>query len=204
MLRHELSFCFKGDRDYVHGPDIYNAVVAWASAAFSAPVGAVDLIMHLLISRNATLVQLQDGERAPADPGPAAILRMDVEGVRQTFFLVENERTVTCRHPYDEESIVAGSTVDRHARSLTFRNETAYSTAQVLVALNKRLVQSLVPGAGKWYVTRFVVPRPLPPVTDCDVRLELTAVMGERLTRTALYVAGEWAGEMYFARAAAT
>ena len=63
-------------------------------------------------------------------------------------------------------------------------------------------MQHVVQGPGKWYFTRLVLQRPLPSVADAAIALQVTAVMGARMTRTALQVNGQSIGEMYFTKVA--
>ncbi len=204
MHERDFAFCFKASRDYVHGTDMYNLMAPWLQEAMGVPlqqpIKEIDLAIHKIVRHGLTgSIQPVD---APAPPATAVAIRFVVAGVRHKAHFVENASAVDCRYDYDEDAIAVGAAIDAAARTLNIRNVSAYSPIEVLVALNKQLVLRTMEGPGKWYFTRLVIPRPLPAVADADITLQITAVMGTRMTRTALTVNGTSAGEMYFSKVA--
>ena len=181
MAERDFTFCFKGSRDYVHGTDMYNAMMPWLQETCAPHIEQIDLAIHQIVRHG--LTGTLHAVDAPLEGSPAVVLRFAAEGTRYKATFVENTTPVDCRYAYDEDAIAVGA-------------------IEVLVALNKQLVQHVVQGPGKWYFTRLVLQRPLPSVADAAIALQVTAVMGARMTRTALQVNGQSIGEMYFTKVA--
>ena len=200
MAERDFTFCFKGSRDYVHGTDMYNAMMPWLQETCAPHIEQIDLAIHQIVRHG--LTGTLHAVDAPLEGSPAVVLRFTAEGTRYKATFVENTTPVDCSYAYDEDAIAVGAAIDVPTRTLHIRNASAYSAIEVLVALNKQLVQHVVQGPGKWYFTRLVLQRPLPSVADAAIALQVTAVMGARMTRTALQVNGQSIGEMYFTKVA--
>ncbi len=190
-LRLELPF--KGDRNYLHGTDIHDAVRdavrnRWGEAE------AVDLSFHRL-ARHA--LRLRD--EAPAQEA-MAVCRCRAGGGARQLWVVETEEPVQGRRPYDEEAVVAPMQVDHDRRVAVLDGDRARTDIETWVAMTKRLHQLALPDLrGRWLFVRARLPRFGGAGGPARREIRIAAVLGNRLTRNELLLDGKPAGEIYFA-----
>jgi hypothetical protein len=193
-----FNFCFKGDRTYVHGSDIYNSITKYLKANNTAPIGPVELSIHRLMTHN-MVGEIMGAEQSLLSLSPPVIYRFTVEGVPKTFFLSETDKRVDCRYEYDEESITRPSQVSADQNYITVHNKTPYSSIEVIIALNKKLVQAVFAGEkGKWLFTKLLLKGPLPEVSDAIFTVTFSGGLSHRLTRSKVAIDGAYCGEIFF------
>ena len=186
-----LDLPFKGTRHYLHGTDMFDALLGITGAK-----GRVVLVMRRLMKSPVNAVSI-----APeVDPTayPAEFHYSTIESDCTVVLCEDPGREVTRRVPYDEERITAPAVISGTA--LTCRVSESYSFIEQVVALNKLLLNSSVGAdAPKWLFTRIE----LDTVPDaCEILdLKLAASIGSRITKTAIGTDGRSIGHIYFARA---
>jgi len=187
-----LDLPFKGARDYLHGTDMFDALLGLTGAR-----GPVVLVMRRLMQRPVSAVSIPPG----GDPSayPAEFHYSSVESDRTVVLREDPSREVTRRIAYDEERVTAPAVIS--GTSLSCRLSETYSFIEQVVALNKLLLNRSAVGADspKWLFTRIeldTVPE-TPEVLD----LKLAASIGSRITKTAIRTDGGLVGHIYFSRA---
>jgi hypothetical protein len=151
-----LGLGFKGERTYIQGGDIYNAIAATVSDA--DPTAFVEhLVFREFARRDCDLVREK--------PGNDAVLiaqgRSRSNDGRHPFWVTESQRDAVGRRPFDEDSITdaavsAGSEIWSQQRS-------AYTPIEEIIALTKRLAYELTPEVeGKWVFGQIDLDGPLP------------------------------------------
>ncbi|MEW6521159.1 MAG: hypothetical protein AB1461_17290 [Thermodesulfobacteriota bacterium] len=147
-------------------------------------------------------LELQDGAQPPAPSGvlpPVATLSFEAAGASWHGTLVEEPDEPTCRHPYDEESIVAQCRVNQSERSIVLTGEQPFTPIEVIVSMTKALHQSLFPNAsGRWVFCRWESDHWPPASPLANVSVMLTHALGTRLTKSTVVVCGEQIGLVYF------
>src|SRR4030042_2465141 len=193
-----FNFCFKGDRTYVHGSDIYNSITKYLKANNTAPIGPIELSIHRLMTHN-MVGQILGAEQSLPPPSPPVIYRFTVGGSQKILYLAETDKGVDCRYEYDEESITKPSQVSADQNCITVHNKTPYSPIEVIVALNKKLVQTVFAGEkGKWLFTKLLLKGPLPEVSDAAFAITFSGGHSHRLTRSKVAIDGAYCGEIFF------
>jgi hypothetical protein len=188
-----LDLPFKGTRDYLHGTDIFDALLRVSGA------------------RDRVVLILRRPMRHPVDvvpfhsmPNPTAYHAEFhyVAGRRtRTLVLRENSsRKVTHRIAYDENDVTAAAEITDG--SLKCQISSSYSFIEHVVALNKVLLNSFSPAVSspRWLFARIeldTIPQ-APKVLD----LKLVASIGSRITKTELGADGCSLGHIYFSRQA--
>ena len=186
-----LELRFKGERDYLHGTDIYNALLPRLQQHFGE-ISALDLAFHRIAR-----TQLDMVDQNP-DGNSAAVCNFTAGLARHTIHLVESGRPVVRRYPFPEDAIASEISFDSVMRSACLRGQPNHTAIDIWVAMTKALHKHLLPGT--WLFARARLPRPLPDSPAVERRVRIAAQMGNHLTRCVLSHDGADHGEIYFAR----
>lgn len=200
METHNFDFCFKGTRTYVHGTDIYNNVCDFLHQTLKGELQDVDMTIRQISRRNMSGV-LYAGKSPTIADTPAVTFRFRREGQPYTLILRENDFQIACRYEYDEERIAENGIVSETEQSIIFKEAIPFSPIEIIVALNKKLVQVLLPDRpGKWYFTRISIAQELRAIPGSTYALVLSGTVGGRFARTKISIDGILIGEIYFSK----
>lgn len=189
-----VEFRFKGARDYVQGPDLFNALVGIHPASALSNVhftihGFVRTARceaHLASSREA-LSTLQD-VRARAN--------FDLRGETRWVALREGSPSVlAARDEYFEERITSHCRIDDHR--VVLGGESSFTFIETAVAMNKYMHQRLFADiSGRWIFTGIDLAQ------GCDARsgisLKIGSDLNPRLTRAEIVHEGRAIGRLFF------
>lgn len=138
-----LALPFKGDRNYLHGTDIFNCL-----DLHFRDLGGFLVSLSFRSFANTQLQLIFEKESLP----PNSIL---AEGIVQypsqqsSFWLVQSEHAVTSRFPFNESLITHHAIVDSSDISLSVPNN--YNLIENLVILSKHVSNILSPlDSGRW------------------------------------------------------
>lgn len=194
MLIQNMAFGFKGERDYVHGTDMFNQTLVWLGG-HKKNIGDVDFSFHRLTSvqLQAVLGKLPDGT------APVAVCAFSSENERERVYLVETDQAIVDRYPYPEDEIVSRMEVDIASRKGVLRGETEYSDIEIWVAMNKALHLKVFQHLkGKWLFVRARFPSYICHSKVAERSLVIGASFKDKLTRSEVFLDGTKVGEIYF------
>lgn len=179
-----------------------NAV--WAAVARqtgAAEIERLNFMINRMTPRNLHL-ELEPGDPRPAVADvqpPVATLSFEAAGAPWHGTLVEVPGEPACRHPYDEESLIAQCRVNPDERSILLGAEPAFTPIEVIVAMTKALHHALFPNApGKWVFCRWESEQWPLAGPLAGVSVTLIQALGTRLTKSAVVSGGERVGWVYF------
>lgn len=191
-----LRLCFKGQRDYLHGTDMYEAVHTVVQGRWKHPCEGFELSIRRLSKRQPDLYWIE-GEPIPSRPQDA-VAAYSIAGTARKAggWLTESEREVDCRKPFDEDRI---SRSCRFAGDrVTIRDDGGFLPIELAVIMNKQLHQRLLPvPTGRWMFTRLVLRRFLPPRIEA-LAISLRENLHGRLTRSDIDLDSDNIGSIYF------
>lgn len=194
-----LSFRYKGDRNYVHGTDIFQAVRNWLAGNGYTDIVNVELSFHKIIRSNLRC-RLVEGTSVIENENFAALFRFQYKDSDFTILLWEDETPVTERYPYSEAEITDAAVVEPVEKKISLSQHLEYTPIEKIVALNKYLLTSLFSDQeGKWYFGKLELQKDflnLP--ADSAFELKLERNMGVRYTKSSIKVEGESIGYIYF------
>jgi hypothetical protein len=192
-----LHFHSKPPRDYVHGPDLFNAVQQLISSSCTDPVGRLDVDFHSLVRRQCmACIRTGQPEKAPSNACLAFRFRSDTEECHGWFS--EDDRALDEGAVYNE-AVLVSDMIHEDKSTILFSGHSDYSAAEVAVAATKELHLRLFADAGQWIVSRFSTFRPWPErLGDARVRCKLVSNLHNRLTRTEISIAEEPVGALSF------
>ena len=189
-----LSCRFKGARDYLQGPDIYDETLSWVCSN-RGEAREIDIAFHRIARRQLDLAM---GD-LPVGLEPVAVCSYTLADRLERIYLIESDEPVSARYPYPEEDIVRGMTVDAAARTGRLRGSGPYSDIEVWVAMTKALHQRVFPElAGKWLFVRGRFSQYQRSHGVENFELTIKACFNNKFTRSEALVAGKKAGEIFF------
>lgn len=196
MLK-DLDLSFKGNRNYLHGTDIFDTLLAWLREQGFEIIEGLDLSFHQ-IATSALRAELDVADAQ--DAKNAALLSFTSQGSRHRVSLRETGEAVTGRRPYPEDLLVAGAEFDASAQTIRVENcLPGYSAIEYWIALTKAMHLRVLPHvSGKWLFVRARLPR-LDARLDCvHPAVRLTANYQDKLTRSEVSLDGRKFGDIYF------
>lgn len=191
----QLKLQFKGDRNYLHGSDIYNETLTWLQLN-RGNVQSIDFSFHLTTSRQlcAIIGVLPEGIH------PVAICFFTANGVREQLYVVETEFDVIGRYHYPEEEIAKQIEIDLSTRQCVLLGDVAYTDIELWVTMAKTLHYKIFPlQSGKWWFVRGRYPRYESRSQNLKRTLCIVSNFNNKLTRSEVYLDDLIAGEIYFA-----
>jgi len=201
-LRFDLNFQFKGDRNYVQGPDMLNAIIDALSQQLPMPLKSVDLQIHRMTGSN--LVLELGHERDAIAPHPDNIATLTLAATNTSWYgrLREADTQPASRQPYDEDSLVAlceFATAETGRQSIFIRAPSPFTPIETFVAMTKALHKRAFPDAiGKWVFCRWVSAEWPTKAPVHETTVTLTHTVGTRLTQSKVALDGIPVGTVYF------
>lgn len=196
MLDETLELCFKGDRDYLHGTDMYNSVVDAVHRCGVTIIGH-RMAIHAIARNQCRLSIAAAGEPVTRPDKLVADFSFDVAAGMVAGFLTESADKVECRYPYDEERICA--LCSTRGGRIRINGATGYSPIEVIVAMTKHLHHvALKERAAKWAFTKLELSRALCADDATRIQLELVHNFNNRLTKSRIESGGAPLGHIYF------
>ena len=195
LISKKLNLQFKGDRNYLHGSDIYNETLTWLEL-YRGNVESIDFSFHQITSRQLFAIV----GVLPRGVDPVAVCFFSANGAREQLYVVESEHVVIERYQYPEEEIASQMEIDLATRSCVFRGEFAYSDIELWVAMAKDLHYKVFPlKTGKWWFVRGRYPRYEFRSQSLKRTLCIVSNLNNKFTKSEVFLDDHKAGEIYFA-----
>ena len=192
------QLCFRGQRNYLHGSDIYTAIIQNVLNSGSEKNTSIFRMSIHSFADQQCAIHLCAKEETPAKPENTVVeffIQSDSENL--TGWLAKTEHPVTCRIPYHEDEIQKLCTIS--GQTITINKDSKYSPVEVAVSMTKQLHQSLYPTEpGKWIGTSRDLHRLLKPNDGSRLQIKLKHNLNHRLTKSSINVSGATIGHIYF------
>jgi hypothetical protein len=172
-----IRFGFKGERDYIHGPDIYAAV---RDRMFDEPPERIiSLTMHRLLRGDARVVELVSGRE-----DVVAEVMVDMGGEEHRLgFQPAGEASVAVRAYAEDEIAKRGELIAGGGR---LDVPTGFDSIEEAVALIKGWSNRFQPVSGRWVVARIDAidgSSPLPRTRDGELEIRHAGGIAKKLNR---------------------
>ena len=198
MKDFSLNFKFKGNRNYVHGTDIYTKVLQHLSKEFT--ISNIDLSFHKVVKNN-LIAEFLPGDHVNSDNAiPASIFKFTEPVKTNIVYLFETNNEVTENYEYNEEDVIKASIFKGDEKSILLNSPSSYTNIEKVVALNKRLLENLFTDAGKWFFTRITIDKDLNQQQPEIITLKLIRNIGSKITKSLILFDGEEQGYIYFSK----
>ncbi len=198
MKKYNLEFCFKGSRNYVQGPDIFEAVVEKLKLDFDIHnVTDIKYSAHEMLHTNAEMIVSENFNNNDFEK-INSVITFKKNDTKCYVVIVENGDKIECSTDYSEEIVRTKSIINKNI--ITFANELEDSITEIVVSMNKYFLQETVTKNGKWIVTKFEYKElvNLEDIKDKELKLELTNNFNNKLTKSTIFVDDVAVGYLYF------
>ncbi len=171
----QVSFPFKGNRDYIQGTSVFNAIVTF-SQQIGIKQGTIDINFKAMIESPNCVIELR---AAQSDDAVSANISCAQSGKK--ISLVVNPSSITSpmhRVKYDETNICKNSDVSE--LTISQKNLSHEDRIELVVALCKKLHIETIDHNKKWIFSRYKGEFPI--LIDKELRLNVVKRVGTRLT----------------------
>ena len=186
-----LKLRYKGSRNYLHGSDIYNAIVNSLGNEFT---GHLARLVFGRVARNQIKISMSEQVSLEKVVGRGT-WRTSI-GEQIQFWLIESALPVTESYEFDESAITAGALIDNEIIRGVRSN--AYTLIENIVTLTKCLNHSLAPDVkGKWLFGQINLEGALPHEWS-NLAITRTHLVGNAFSRNNITINGREFGQIRF------
>ena len=189
-----IELMFKGERTYVQGPDIYNAVMKELSTSFNM-ISDVSASFHNMVSSQVDCFLYESD--AVTETNPDCQISFKSGEKDYTAVVKGNGNEITGRYPYPESEIVKHCMVEDN--SIILEHKVGFSPLEKIVAMNKVLMNSVFnKPKGKWLFTKLTLSNQFDKENYDKYTLTLVKNIGLKLTKTAIHLDDKLVGYIFF------
>lgn len=181
----------KGGRTYLHSTDFYD----WLTGdVCEGDEWVAKLVFKKIISHQCEIVW----EKPEGQSSGFFELWNHQADSSKTGWLVETGEVVLNRYHYDEDSLVSVAKIDDEAQSIYMNGQRSASTIEVIVALTKKLHNTLFPlSSGKWLVGQLEFLGPLP-ISYKAVGVNVDRIIKSKFSVCSITIDGDTVGSIRF------
>ena len=198
---YDVFFRFKGERDYVHGTDMYQkiteAIQKHAGGVMGIGAENLKLTIHDRVRQQCKLVIGKQAMGMQRPDNPKVEFRYSKKTVELIGWFIETADSIEERYGYNEKAITDQCRITQ--KTVSVRSQTANSAIEVIVAMNKLLHMSLFPEVhGHWFFTRLELKKTIDNVSGMNIKLKLLKNLRNHLTKTLIRIEEQNIGHIYF------
>lgn len=175
MVTHGVpaNFGFKGNRNYVHGSDIYPAALSIACELWGHYPDEVKCTFHNLL-KNQGIFYLRSGEKKPSSEDIYARFIFRLGKSKYELVLNATNQPISVTRAYDEEEVLRFSKMSTRSIHMIVRSD--YSYIEQIIAMTKRLHHVVYADVhDKWLFTKLHIKDRIAPEDYCESALEIRA-----------------------------
>jgi len=192
-----LNFCFKGSRNYVQGPDIFDTVIKQLSQTFNK-ITKIKYTAYEMLYTNASLC-VTDSFVKSDYPIINSLITFIHQEIKYYAVISSNDTAIECSQEYSEVVVQKSSLIQK--QTISFQNTlNAASYTEIVVSMNKYFLSTSVDVEGKWIVTKFDYDNvdTIMNIQNQNLKIELVQNLSNKLTKSTLYLADKKVGNLYF------
>ncbi len=183
-----LELRFKGDRDYLHGTDVFNSVLSIASEHYKSPC-YLERIEFSKVIRCPVLVTFAPTNYSVEILGRGKIVSSH-GNKKEPFILSARTGEISGRYEYDESEVLAHSQINRENRSISLSVQTTLTPIEKLISMTKVLNSSLYPPvSGKWLFGQYQGTSALPQESEI-ARIVISNIIPDKFSKCSFSLDG--------------
>lgn len=187
------DFRFKGDRNYIHGTDLFQSATQFLEAQKTGYLK--EMSFRLFGDRQCAILF-----SAPDNPDARIICQGRWHDIKKAsdvkFWVVEQGDSVSERYEFDEDALCSGAEISEENIFRPFNSD--FSMIENIVALTKKFHNEKLPLTdGKWVFGQIVLSESLP--KSCgQIQIENYQNIKNRFSRNRIILDGKLVGEIRF------
>lgn len=187
------DFSFKGNRKYIHGPDILNNFYQEMKEEY----GVYPETSSLMI-RKMSFNQLDIHEHKLPNQPASCVFEAASNDNNVKYYLYESDQKVDRKRDYDENDIVIHAHIDPGQEMGMIRNYDRYSLSEISVAILKELCNSHIDHSVKWILVDILYICEVPLYTSEEIRVTLDKHIGTKMVVSSIYLNDQKVGRLKF------
>jgi hypothetical protein len=204
LKSYDATFVFLGQRNYVHGTSMTHGLLTAVESWSVGPFESLQLNVRSRLKEQGRY-ELFDSEswEASVKKDYNAMFRLHCSDNDYIVELKQRGEPVTDAEPYDEEKLIADCEIKKHRKSATLILHPHTLIINAIIALNKKLVNTLFPTQGyrQWFLARYDLAwDKLGLTSPALLEIEVIGNIGASNTNSAIRLLGEPVGFVYFSR----
>lgn len=191
-MKNIIGLEFKGNRNYLHGSDIYNSIDKIAKERFD---GWVSSITFRSIAKN----QLELVWEKPLDKNNVCVTGKitDKVLVKHDFWLVDTNSSIQNRYEFNEKLITDSSLVNLEKREVQLSYHTQYTPVEEIIALTKQLNYTITPVVlGKWLFSQLDITERLN--NNGNFKILMRSLLAGKFSINEIYISDKLVGTIRF------
>ena len=150
MKQLEFDFSYKGERNYVHGTDIYKKIMHSLNSIGYANWQYFELTIKKMCRHNLTCF-LSGTQKKQADE--VGNFKLLIDGKALYGSLIEDsDREIFSRYTYDEKDMANYFLIDSESKSIMYSNlQNEQALIDIIVSMSKFYLENAVDGSVKWF-----------------------------------------------------
>ncbi len=201
---YDVNFVFLGSRSYVHATSmthgLFEAVKTWSLGT----IHRLQLDVRSLLKEQGRYDLFRDvREKHHVEKQYNAMYRLQCGGDLFWVGLRGRGEPVSVSEPYDENKLIADGKILTDSKSATFMLKPEALIVNIIIALNKKLVNALFPtaGYGQWFLARYDLDWDKAcPAEPALLEIEVAGNIGASNTKSGIRLDGEPIGLIFFSR----
>lgn len=190
----DINLKYKGGRNYAHGTDLYDLIIAEIKKEFTS-LSNISVTINRLIQNQTDCYIVKNVDLNENDVD--CLIRFESENIEYVAVIKSNKEKITQEYPYAESKITDLTKIKE--KTIMLEDNIDYSNIEKIVAMNKALLKSIFSEHnGKWIFTRLTLDTDFDKISYNKYHLTLIKNMGVKLTKTEIQLNDKPVGYIYF------
>jgi hypothetical protein len=201
LYQKEITFKFKGNRDYVHGTDIFDKVLKNIRFFLNNYPTKINASFHSLLKSNGIL-RIYNYKEAIDRENLSALFSIQADAASFLITITSFNSAITSSYHYDEADVLYKSAIDNDSIKMIVKS--SYTYIEQIVAMTKQLHLTIYPDAKKnWLFTKIEVIDLIDPTSYLNRELAIKAVKNfhYKLTQNAIFLNDNLIGNIWLSQA---
>ena len=192
-----LTLRYKGSRDYLHGSDFFNVLMDIKEEITGYSGSFVDRLTFRHYARKmCEITNTQPNDSNNVVGQVRYTVPHDKSHIK--FWLVETDKPVTDRYPFDETVILDEINLDQEKRSAVLAQRSVYTPIEDVIVLTKHLNYAISPiSSGNWLFGQMDLTEPLTEHYQ-SLEIQMKNLIEEKFSVSDILIDGRQIGTIRF------
>lgn len=156
-----LTLSYKGTRDYLHGSDFFNTLMDLSEEITGISGSFIERLTFRRYAKR--MCYITNTKPSEQDKIVGQVRYMNPrDNSHLIFWLVETDKSITDRYPFDETDMLSGCELNQEKRSVVLPKRTIFTPIEDIIVLTKYLNYAISPiSNGKWLFGQLDLTEPL-------------------------------------------
>jgi len=197
----EIFFKFKGNRNYVHGTDIFDNVLKNVRFFLKNYPTKINGSFHRFLTSNGIL-RIYNHDEAVDRENIFALFCIQQETASFLITITSSDSAIPSSYHYDEDNVLHNLVIENDTAKMLAKS--SYTYIEQIVAMTKKLHLTLYPNANKnWLFTKIEINDLVDPSLYPNHQLLIKSIKNfhYRLTQSAIILDDNLVGNIWFSQA---